>query len=115
MHVTVVQFSLDFLAVIQQKLCTTRMCGMACQKLRKQGSELVASFPGHVGEARATSSLRHVLLSLHHERRTGNVLGEQHKCLCHFTQRKKEIIPFPGPSLTLTVTPSPNHLATSDC
>ena len=39
-------------------------------------------------------SLEYVIItsrmSLHHERRTVNVLGEQHKCLCHFKQRKKK-------------------------
>ena len=56
-------------------------------------------------------SLEYVIItsrmSLHHERRTVNVLGEQHKCLCHFKQRKKKKRNNP--------IPSPNHLAMSNC
>ena len=52
-----------------------------------------------------TSLLHHVLLlSLHREHRIVNVPGKQDKGICHFTQRKKEIIPF----LSLSHNPNPN-------
>ena len=41
-------------------------------------------------------SLEYVIItsrmSLHHKRHTVNVLGEQHKFLCHFEQRKEIIL-----------------------
>ena len=45
-------------------------------------------------------------MSLHHERRTVNMLGEQHKCLCHFKQRKKrkEMIPYQALTIWLRAT-----------
>ena len=52
-----------------------------------------------------TSSLHHILLSLCCEHYTVNVLGEQHKCLCHFIQREKKT--FPGPTQALTVNTKP--------
>ena len=41
-----------------------------------------------------------------------NVPGKQHKGVCHKDEKKKHSL---AQALTLTVTPSPNHLATSRC